>query len=65
MTEEQGFWLMRHEYWHKVTKAEYVSEERAAGFYNTIGQPKEPATASFCNGLRRGTTFDPCSKELR
>jgi hypothetical protein len=31
----------------EVTKAEYVSAERRAGFYNTLGQPAEPATASF------------------
>ena len=31
----------------EVTKAEYVRAERRAGFYNTLGQPDEPATASF------------------
>lgn len=30
-----------------VDKAEYVKTERRAGFYNTLGQPNEPATASF------------------
>ncbi len=31
----------------EVTKEEYVAAERRAGFYNTMGQPEEPATASF------------------
>jgi hypothetical protein len=31
----------------EVTKAEFVSAERRAGFINTLGQRDEPATASF------------------
>lgn len=31
----------------EVTKEEYVAAERKAGFRNTMGQPNEPATASF------------------
>jgi hypothetical protein len=31
----------------EVTKAEYVRAERRAGFFNTLGEPEEPATASF------------------
>lgn len=31
----------------EVTKAEYVSAERRAGFTNTLGRPNDPATASF------------------
>jgi hypothetical protein len=31
----------------QVTKAEYVAAERAAGFYNRIGQPAETATGRF------------------
>jgi len=33
----------------EVTKAEFVAAERRSGFYNTMGQPDEPATASFIN----------------
>lgn len=32
---------------HEVSKADYVRAERASGFYNTLGQPDEPATAGF------------------
>lgn len=32
---------------HEVTKAEFVALERACGFHDTMGQPEEPATASF------------------
>lgn len=32
---------------HEVSKADYVSAERKAGFRNTMNQPNEPATASF------------------
>lgn len=42
---------------HEVSKAEYVQAEREAGFHNTMGQPKEPGTASFSNGLISGRTF--------
>lgn len=38
----------------EVTKAEFVSAERNAGFRNTMGQPDEPATAGFGNS-RIGT----------
>ena len=31
----------------EVTKAEFVSAERRAGFVNTMGQPDEPGTAGF------------------
>lgn len=31
----------------EVTKAQFVSAERRAGFTNTMGQPDEPATAAF------------------
>lgn len=33
--------------WVEVTKEEYVMAERAAGFFNTMGRPDEPATAGF------------------
>lgn len=39
---------------NEVSKEEYVKTERLAGFYNTQGQPLEPATDSFSaakNGL--------------
>lgn len=32
---------------HEVDKEVWVREERAAGFHNTMGQPNEPATASW------------------
>lgn len=31
----------------EVTKAEFISAERRAGFVNTMGEPDEPATAGF------------------
>jgi len=31
----------------EVTKEEFVAAERRAGFRNTMGKPKEPATAGF------------------
>lgn len=34
----------------EVSKNEYVAAERRNGFYNTLGQPNEPATASWSNG---------------
>jgi hypothetical protein len=38
--------------WREVSKEEYVAAERRAGFHNTLGQPREPATSSFStNGL--------------
>lgn len=33
----------------EVKKSEFVAAERRNGFYNTMGQPTEPATASFGN----------------
>lgn len=38
----------------EVTKEEYVRAERKAGFHNTMGQPNEPATASFSDGKVSG-----------
>lgn len=43
---------------HEVSKAEFVSAERRAGFYNTLGQPDEPATHSFSNGRISGRQED-------
>lgn len=40
----------------EVTKEEFVAAERKAGFHNTMGQPLEPATASFSNGKISGRT---------
>lgn len=31
----------------EVTKEEWVSAERQAGFYNTMGHPEEPGTGGF------------------
>jgi hypothetical protein len=36
----------------EVTKEEFVSAERNAGFYNTVGEPDEPATGSFSTHTR-------------
>ena len=33
--------------WREVSKEEFVKYERQAGFYNTLGQPNEPATGGF------------------
>jgi len=41
--------------WQEVTKEEWVSAERSAGFHNTMGRPDEPATAGFSNGSVSGT----------
>lgn len=38
----------------EVTKEEYVRAERAAGFRNTLGQPEEPAAASFSGQTASG-----------
>lgn len=36
--------------WYEVSKERWVMAERMAGFHNTMGQPREPATASWsCN----------------
>jgi hypothetical protein len=57
---EEGFWLLVDKKWVKVTKATYVAAERAAGFYNTLGQPDEPATAAFIgNDGSCGSTLNP------
>jgi hypothetical protein len=40
--------------WQEVTKDGYVDAERGAGFYNTLGRPDQPATASFGNGRISG-----------
>lgn len=45
--------------WSEVSKEEYVRIERVAGFVNKLGYPREPATASFNNGVLSGTTIDP------
>lgn len=37
----------------QVSKLEYVRAERANGFYNTLGKPDEPATASWSKTLYR------------
>jgi hypothetical protein len=41
--------------WQEVTKEDYVSAERGAGFHNTMGRPDEPATAGFGNGHIHGS----------
>lgn len=38
----------------EVTMEEYVAAERQAGFYNTLGHPERPATASFSTTARGG-----------
>ena len=35
------------EIYKEVDKETYVEAERADGFYNTLGYPKEPATSAF------------------
>lgn len=57
----------------EVSKAEFVSAERAAGFRNTMGQPSEPATAAFgghgvSGRVKYGVTEDqnpPCVCDKR
>jgi hypothetical protein len=44
--------------WTKVTKEEFVSAERAAGFRNTMGRPLEPATGGFSGGGVHGATVN-------
>lgn len=46
----------------EVTKQEFVSAERAAGFRNTLGQPAEPATAAFSAGSIHGRIQYGCSQ---
>lgn len=36
----------------EVTKEQFVSAERQAGFYNTMGRPDEPATGGFTAYVR-------------
>lgn len=56
----QEFWIRADGYeWRQVDKAEYVRIERLAGFRNTMGQPAEPATASFSGRGWRGMTWPP------
>lgn len=42
---------MSRDKWEETTKEIYVKHERAAGFRNTMGQPKEPATAGFSSSI--------------
>ena len=44
--------------WEKVTQGEFVKAERAAGLYNTMGRPNEPATRGFSGVGVRGRTID-------
>lgn len=49
----------------EVSKEEYVSAERSAGFRNTLGQPNEPATASWSKGNTGGRIeYDPRAVDL-
>lgn len=56
MPEDQNIlYLIKDEEtdWEVVTKGEWVSAERKAGFQNTLGKPHEPATSGFSdNGFR-------------
>ena len=52
----------------EVTKQEFVRAERAAGFFNTLGQPEEPATHSFSGRTASGEVSGRtayCSPECR
>lgn len=33
--------------WYEVSKRQWVLAERMAGFHNTMGEPNEPATATW------------------
>jgi hypothetical protein len=44
--------------WKKVSKEEFVRSERSSGFYNTLGQPDEPATSGFSSGSVSGRSID-------
>ena len=60
MMGQERYWIKFADLeWSEVSKEEYVRIERAAGFHNTMGEPDEPATASFSNGYLHGTTIDP------
>jgi len=55
-----GYWLSVKDKWIEVTKAQYVAAERAAGFFNTMGQPDEPATSAFLGADgSMGSTLGP------
>lgn len=41
--------------WTEVSKPEWVSAERGAGFRNTWGRDSEPATGGFGNGSIEGS----------
>lgn len=40
--------------WRRVTRAEWISAERSAGFHNTMGHDDEPGTGGFSNSLIAG-----------
>ena len=44
--------------WKKISKEEFVRAERAAGLFNTMGRPNEPATRGFSGRGVRGRTID-------
>jgi hypothetical protein len=44
--------------WKNVTKEQFVSAERAAGFHNTMGQPDEPGTGGFSGHGTTGRIVD-------
>lgn len=53
MTAEQDRYFLRTgkgSRWQEVSKEDYVSAERSAGFFNTLGRPYDPATAGFHSG---------------
>jgi hypothetical protein len=56
---KEGYWVKLGEGpWRKVSKAEYMTAERAAGFYPTTGA-NDLATSSFEGAGMRGLTFSP------
>ena len=50
------------ENWAEVTKEDFVSSERAAGFVNTLGKPNEPGTGGFSGKGVRGMVVSPGGK---
>ena len=44
--------------WREVTKVQWVSAERNAGFHNTMGQPNEPGTGGFSGRGTSGRIID-------
>lgn len=52
MAEREERYFLRK--WEEVTKEDWVAAERAEGFRNTMGQPKEPATSSFSGKVYEG-----------